>query len=443
MAITNIGRPMLGTLKQFGPRNTCTRRLFRTSHPVLRSFNGQGAPPIGVKDGLVQGLDPMTGESIAPVGSADIDASKLRIEKTNAPKSKLNPTELRFGQTFTDHMLILNWSQTAGWSAPSIQPYQPLVLDPSATIFHYAPSLFEGMKAYKGSDGSIRLFRPDKNMQRMNNSAERLAFPRFDGSELVKLIKSLVELDADWIPTEPGYSLYIRPTMIGTQVGLGVSPSTDVMLFVICSPVGPYYKTGFKPVSLLASTEYVRAWPGGTGAFKLGANYAPGVVPQVKAARDGFQQILWLFGEQHELTEVGTMNLFLAIERDNGQLEVVTPPLDDKILPGITRDSALALLRGHADNSNQLDGLPKDLVISERKICMAEVVEASRKSKLREVFGTGTAAIVSSVNCIGYEGQDILIPVESGGLGDIAAVVQREILGRQTGMIPSDWSVIV
>lgn len=148
----------------------------------------------------------------------------------------------------------------------------------------------------------------------------------FEGSELVKLIKSLVGLDADWIPTEPGYSLYIRPTMIGTQVGLGVAPSTNVMLYVICSPVGPYYKTGFKPVSLLASTEYVRAWPGGTGAYKLGANYATGVVPQVKAAREGFQQILWLFGEDHELTEVGTMNLFLAIEHDNGSTWIIALP---------------------------------------------------------------------------------------------------------------------
>lgn len=434
---------MMSSFTKSRALDTAAKLRFSTCQFFKRSHEDNNKPPAWVsKNGHSPYSKSAASQPIDSIGSANIDASKLRIENSNAPKTKSPPSELNFGQTFTDHMLVLNWSQDAGWSDPLIQPYQPLVLDPSATVFHYAPSLFEGMKAYKGVDGQIRLFRPDKNMARMNTSAERLAFPAFDGAELIKLIKTLVKLDSDWIPTEPGYSLYIRPTMIGTQVGLGVGPSTNVMLYVICSPVGPYYKTGFKPVSLLASTKYVRAWPGGTGAFKLGANYATGVVPQVQAASDGYQQILWLFGDDHELTEVGTMNLFLAIEQDDGKLEVITPPLDDKILPGITRDSVLSLLRSHADGTKPLDGLSKDLMISERKICMSEVIEASRKSKLREVFGAGTAAIVCSVDRIGYEGKDISIPVGSQGLGDIAAVVQREILGRQTGVIPSDWSVV-
>ncbi|KAA1126575.1 hypothetical protein PGTUg99_028467 [Puccinia graminis f. sp. tritici] len=372
-----------------------------------------------------------------------IEASNLVIKTTDTPRTKLPASELKFGQTFTDHMLIVKWTRQDGWKAPEIKPYGNLEIDPSASVLQYATCLFEGMKAYKSNDGKIRLFRPEMNMKRMNQSARRLAFPSFEGEQLLELIKKLVKLEGEWIPTEAGHSLYIRPTIIGTGAGLGVGPPTELTLFVICSPVGPYYRTGFKPVSLLASSKYCRAWPGGSGAFKLGANYPTGFLPQMEANSDGFEQILWLFGENDNLTEVGTMNLFVALEDESGTIELVTPPLDDKILPGVTRCSVLELLRNHLDGSQRLDGLPPKFKLSERPITMIEMLEKSKTGHLKEVFGTGTAAIVSSVERIGYKGKDIHVPVGPGGLGAFANVVQREILRRQTGEIPSDWAVVV
>ncbi|KAL8283240.1 hypothetical protein RQP46_006018 [Phenoliferia psychrophenolica] len=388
-------------------------------------------------------IDPMTGEV---TGGADLDPSRLTIEHTKAPKEIPLSSTLTFGRTFTDHMMCIPWNAETGWGAPAIMPYGPLALDPSSTVLHYAPCLFEGMKAYKDKEtDTARLFRPDKNMERMTRSAARLAFPTFSGDHLITLIKNLVEVDKKWIPTDPGTSLYIRPTMIGVQAGLGVGASSDVLLFVIMSPVGPYYKTGFKPIKLLATTSDVRAFPGGTGSYKLGSNYAGGVVPQMKAAALGYSQILWLFGADHQLTEVGTSNLFIALKQPDGSVELVTPPLEDLILPGVTRDSVLALAHAHADPSNplRLAGFPDKLVVTERHINMAEIVAASKNGTLLEMFGTGTAAIVTACDGIGYDGQEIPVPCGPSGLGAIAEVVLREIQGRQTGSIESEWSFVV
>ncbi|ORY31822.1 aminotransferase [Naematelia encephala] len=382
--------------------------------------------------------DAMTGEIIQ---LPDIDPSLLKIENTNTPKTRPPSSKLIFGRTFTDHMLAIPWSSATGWGTPVIKPYGPLELDPSSTVFHYAFTLFEGMKAYCQEDGTVRLFRPDMNMKRMNRSASRLALPTFDGDALEELIKRLVVLDSEWIPKEKGYSLYIRPTLIGTQRGLGVGPSSDALLFVICSPVGPYYATGFKPVSLLATTKYVRAWQGGTGSYKLGVNYAPGVVPQADAAKQGYGQNLWLAGEDDTLTEVGTMNLFVAFKLPDGSTELATPPLDDVILPGVTRDSVLELVKSHAAG-NAIPGLPTNIKLSERKVVMAELVEAEKNGTLLEVFGTGTAAIVSAVDKIGYKGRDIQIPTGPTGLGSIAKALLDRIQGIQTGEIEHEWSVI-
>ncbi|POY72403.1 hypothetical protein BMF94_4560 [Rhodotorula taiwanensis] len=206
------------------------------------------------------------------------------------------------------------------------------------------------------------------------------------------------------------------------------------------SPVGPYYSTGFKPVKLYATTKDVRAWPGGTGGYKLGSNYAAGVVPQQQAAALGYQQILWLFGPEHRLTEVGTMNLGVAFSRNDGSVEFVTPPLDDMILPGVTRDSILSLLRDHESGKNRLEGLPDKLIVSERQLTMPDIVAASKDGTLREIFGCGTAAIVSPVDGIGYQDELIKVPVGEDGCGDIARVMLREIVGRQTGDILSEWS---
>ncbi|KAK8858876.1 branched-chain amino acid aminotransferase [Kwoniella newhampshirensis] len=382
--------------------------------------------------------DVMTGEIIQV---PDIDPSLLQIQNTESPKTRLPNSKLIFGKTFTDHMLTIPWTSASGWGTPVIKPYGPLELDPSSTVFHYAFTLFEGMKAYRQEDGTVRLFRPDMNMARMNRSAARIALPTFDGKALTELIKKLVVLDSEWIPKEKGYSLYIRPTLIGTQNALGVGPSSDALLFVICSPVGPYYASGFKPVQLLATTKFVRAAPGGTGGYKLGANYAPGVVPQAEAAKEGYSQNLWLLGEEHALTEVGTMNLFVAFRKPDGTVELVTPPLDDVVLPGVTRDSALQLAREHSDGQ-AIPGLPEKLIVSERKLIMADLVEAEKNGTLVEVFGTGTAAIVSAVDKIGYEGRDIIIPTGPEGLGPIAKGILDRITSIQTGETEHPWSVV-
>jgi len=276
----------------------------------------------------------------------------------------------------------------------------------------------------------------------MNTSARRIALPSFDGDALLDLIKQLVRLDKHWIPTEPGHSLYIRPTMIGNQKTIGVNPPNEALLFVICSPVGPYYPKGFKPVSLHGTTEYVRAAPGGTGAFKLGVNYAPGILPQKAAASLGYAQNLWLHGPEHYLTEVGTMNMFVAFKQADGTHELVTPPLDGMILPGVTRDSVLALARGHASGAHRLN-LPEKLVVSERLVSMKEVQTAAKNGSLVELFGAGTAAVISPVDKIGYLGEDIAIPTGEDGMGPISRVIWKELVGRQTGAIASDWSVVV
>jgi len=319
----------------------------------------------------------------------------------------------------------------------------PLHLEPSTTVLHYAQTLFEGLKAYRDWNGKVTLFRPDMNMKRMNNSATRVALPNFNGEALLNLIKQLLRTDKHWIPQEAGYSLYIRPTLIGTQAALGVSPPSEALLFVICSPVGPYYSKGFKPVSLYGTTEYIRAAPGGTGAYKLGLNYAPGVVAQKDAAALGYQQNLWLQGPEHFLTEVGTMNMFIVFRREDGATELVTPPLDGMILPGVTRDSVLALARNHSSGTKRLDGLAENLVVSERPVTMKEVVDASQSGRLVELFGAGTAAVISTVDKIGYLGQDVHIPTGDDGLGPVSRPILKELSGIQRGTIPSEWSVVV
>ncbi|PKX93191.1 branched-chain amino acid aminotransferase, cytosolic [Aspergillus novofumigatus IBT 16806] len=368
---------------------------------------------------------------------AGLDPSKLTITKTTTPKELLAPKDLVFGKTFTDHMLSIEWSAANGWNAPRIVPYQNLSLDPSACVFHYAFECFEGMKAYKDKKGQIRLFRPDKNMARLNKSSERIALPTFDGDALIKLIGEFVRLDSRFIPDARGYSLYLRPTMIGTQNTLGVGPPGSALLFVIASPVGPYYPTGFKAISLEATDYAVRAWPGGVGDKKLGANYAPCIVPQLKAASRGFQQNLWLFGEEEYVTEVGTMNLFIALKnKETGQKELVTAPLDGTILEGVTRDSVLALARERL--------VPKGWTVSERKIRMSEVAEASEEGRLIEVFGAGTAAIVSPVRTISYRGKMVDCGLKKNEeAGEIALQMKDWIEGIQYGDEEHSWSYVL
>jgi branched-chain amino acid aminotransferase len=329
-------------------------------------------------------------------------------------------------------MLSIEWTATAGWHAPRITPYQNLSLDPATCVLHYAFTAFEGMKAYKDAQNNIRLFRPDKNMRRMNKSSARIALPNFDGDALIALIGEFLKLDEKWIPKERGYSLYLRPTIIGTQRTLGVGPPGSALLFVIASPVGPYYPTGFKAVNLEATDYAVRAWPGGVGDKKLGANYAPGVVPQMAAASRGFHQNLWLFGDNDEVTEVGTMNFFAAIKNKDGQKELMTSPLDGTILEGVTRDSVLALARERLE--------PEGWKVSERKFTMAELAEASDEGRLLECFGAGTAVIISPVRCISWKGRLVQCGLqENQEAGPIAERMLDWIVSIQYGEEEHPW----
>jgi branched-chain amino acid aminotransferase len=293
------------------------------------------------------------------------------------------------------------------------------------------------MKAYKDSKGQVRLFRPNKNMERMNKSSARIALPTFDGASMIQLISKFAQMEERFIPSTRGYSLYLRPTMIGTQRTLGVGPPGSALLYVIASPVGPYYPTGFKAVSLEATDYACRAWPGGVGDKKLGANYAPCIVPQMEAAKRGFHQNLWLFGEEEFVTEVGTMNMFVAIKnKETGQKELLTAPLDGTILEGVTRDSVLSLAREKL--------APEGWIISERKYTMPELAEASKEGRLLEAFGAGTAAVVSPVRNISYNGELVgcgLRPDEEAG--EIAQRMMDWIGARQYGDEEHEWSYVV
>jgi branched-chain amino acid aminotransferase len=278
------------------------------------------------------------------------------------------------------------------------------------------------------------MFRPDKNMERLSNSMKRLNMPGadFDRQELAKCISQLVSIDRDWIPYGEGYSLYIRPTAIATHPFLGLASPTSLLLYVITCPVGPYYKSGFDPIRLTADTDYVRAWPGGTGNAKVGGNYAPTMKPASEAAANGYSQVLWLFGDNDEVTEVGAMNVFFyMVNKETNRPELVTPPLTrGDILPGVTRASIIDL----AKSWGEFD-------VSERFPTMAEIQEAAEDNRLLEVFGAGTAAVVTPVSCIQYKGKDIEIPA----VGELTQRVWNEITGIQYGKIegPPGWRVEV
>ncbi|KAJ1560116.1 hypothetical protein HK405_008169, partial [Cladochytrium tenue] len=409
------------------------------SSPVAAASASAGlaTPFAAVAKGACRALATSSGDG-PESEPAELSALRLQTTLTTTPRAVPANKDLVFGRTFSDHMLTVEWQAGRGWDAPRLQPYGKIALEPSATVFHYAVECFEGMKAYKDRDGNIRMFRPDMNMDRLWKSCKRLSLPTFDKEQLLEAIKALLRVDQRWIPAERGYSLYLRPTAIATQESLGVGPSSKALLFVIASPVGPYYKTGFAAVSLSATSHYVRAWPGGTGDSKIGANYAPGIRPQIEVAKDGFQQNLWLFGPEDRLTEVGTMNLFVYWRLPNGEVELVTPPLDGTILPGVTRDSILAIAR---------DTWRGEFKVSERVVTMPEVVRAVDEGRMLEMFGAGTAAIVSPIKLIRYKDRDVVIPLDRDDPAQQAGPLTRRladyIMGVQYGEIPhGNWSVV-
>lgn len=352
----------------------------------------------------------------------------IRIEKTTTPKELPkadNP--LKFGTIFTDHMFLMNYETGKGWHDARIVPYQPLSLEPSSMVFHYGQEMFEGLKAYKTEDGRTLLFRPDKNIERANRSNIRLCIPEIPEEDFLDALKSLVKIDEAWIPTKPGTSLYIRPFVIATDPFLGVRPSDTYLFIIILSPVGAYYPEGLNPVKIWIEDEYVRAVRGGIGEAKTGGNYVASLKSQVKAHDEGYSQVLWLDGvERKYIEEVGAMNIFFKIDGT-----VVTPKLNGSILPGVTRDSVINLCKAW--------GLP----IEERKISIDEIYEAYKNGKLEEVFGTGTAAVISPVKELRWENH--IMQVGEGKIGEYSQKFYDTITGLQLGKIEDtfNWTVEV
>ncbi|MCA2222922.1 branched-chain amino acid aminotransferase [Nonomuraea aurantiaca] len=324
-----------------------------------------------------------------------------------------------FGQTFTDHMVSIDYTEGEGWHDARLEPYGPLSLDPATSVFHYAQELFEGLKAYRQANGSIATFRPYANAARFNTSAERMAMPSLPEEVFVESLEVLVQTDKDWVPTTEGHSLYLRPFIIATQVGLGVNyPSRTYRYMVIASPAASYFTGGVKPVSVWLSTEYTRAAPGGTGFAKCGGNYAAAFVAQRQAVEQGCDQVVWLDAHEHRyVEEMGGMNLFFVFGN-----KLVTPALTGTLLPGITRDSILSLA---ADLG---------LEASERLISTEEWQAGCESGELTEVFACGTAAVVTPVGSV--KGTDRSWTVGNGTPGEVTMRIREELVGIQYGSRP-------
>lgn len=352
---------------------------------------------------------------------------QIKIEKTTAPKAKPDWKNLGFGHIFTDHMFIMDYDEGMGWHDARIVPYQPLVLDPSALVFHYAQECFEGLKAYRCADGSVQLFRPDKNAERMQSTHDRLCIPRIPVEDFVEAVKALVSVDKDWVPSEPDTSLYIRPFTIATEPVLGVKASAKYQFIVICSPSGAYYAEGLNPVKIYVEDEFVRATPGGTGYIKCGGNYAASIAAGEKAHKLGYSQVLWLDGvERKYVEEVGSMNIMFKIGG-----EIYTAATVGTVLPGITRMSCIELLKDWGYKVN------------EGKLAIDAVMEAGRKGTLEEVFGTGTAAVISPVGSLMYEQE--VVEINQFEIGDLTQKLYDTLTGIQYGKLPDTfgWTVKV
>ena len=353
---------------------------------------------------------------------------EIKVELTKQPKAKpTDETKLGFGSIFTDHMFVMNYDEGQGWHDARIVPYGPIELDPSAMCLHYGQTVFEGMKAYRAKDGRVLLFRPEKNMARLNVSNERLCIPKIDEAFALKCIEKLVSIEKDWIPTAEGTSLYIRPFIFATDAHVGVHPGKHIMFMVICSPVGAYYPEGLNPVKIYVESKYVRAVRGGMGYAKTGGNYAASLKAQDEAEEQKYTQVLWLDGvERKYVEEVGTMNVFFVIGD-----EVVTPALQGSILPGVTRMSAIEILKSWGLN------------VSERPIEIQEIYDAYQNGQLKEAFGTGTAAVISPIGQLKWD--DHVMEINNGKIGEISQRLYDTLTGIQWGNIEDTmhWTVEV
>lgn len=353
---------------------------------------------------------------------------KIKIVQAVPEKRKVKPADeskLGFGKIFTDHFFTMKYHADRGWHDAMIEPYRPLAIAPTAMCLHYAQEIFEGMKAYRGKNGAIYLFRPRENSRRFNMSAERLCMPAVDENVFMEALTKLIIMEKDWVPRGEGTSLYIRPAMIATEAALGVHPSGEYLFFIVTGPVGAYYSEGFSPTKIFVSEDYVRSARGGTGACKAAGNYAASLYATKIAVGMGYTQVLWLDAvERKYVEEVGTSNIFFVLGN-----ELITPPLSGTILPGITRDSVIRLAKHW--------GIP----VSERPLSMDEILEADARGMLKEAFASGTAAIVSPIGQIYYRGREHVI--NDGRTGPLTEKLYKEILQIQYGEKedPFDWRV--
>ena len=340
--------------------------------------------------------------------------AKIEIQKTTTPRPRVAAEELGFGKYFADHMFTLEYDHGT-WKNPRIQPYGAFQMEPGASVFHYGQALFEGMKAFRGHSGKVHLFRPDFHARRIQDGAKRLCMPAVPQEVFLEAIETLVKIDESWIPTAKNSALYLRPTLIGTESFLGVRPSEKYLFFIITSPVGSYYGEKSPAVKIWIEETLIRAAAGGLGATKAAANYAASLQASTEAKKKNFSQVLWLDAAEHKyIEEVGTMNVFFKIGD-----EVITPSLDGSILAGATRDSVLQLLKDWK------------VPVTQRRISLAEVVAAHKDGTLKEVFGTGTAAVITPVGLLANERYNL--EINGGHAGELTQKLLEEISGIQDG----------
>ncbi len=345
----------------------------------------------------------------------------ITITKTTSPKAKpVDESKLGFGRIFTDHMFVMKWSDQKGWYDGKIVPFGEISLHPASTVLHYGAEIFEGMKAYRTANNEICMFRPLENVRRLNNSAERLCLPQLDEEGCLDILKTLVELEKDWVPRADGTSLYLRPYMFGNDPHLGVHAVHEAVFVVICSPVGAYYAEGINPVKIAIESQDVRAVRGGTGYAKCGGNYAASLRAGQRAEQSGYTQVLWLDGvERKYIEEVGSMNVMFKV---NGK--IVTPELTGSVLPGITRKSCIELLKGWGYE------------VEERLFSVDELFEAAKNGTLEEAWGTGTAAVVSPIGKLFYKGEEFI--VSNNQIGEVTQKLYDNLTGIQWGKLPDE-----
>lgn len=356
-----------------------------------------------------------------------VNMEKIRIERTRSPKPKCDVSKVAFGTVFTDHMFLMDWEMGKGWHDPRIVPFQNLSLSPASVVFHYAPEIFEGMKAYRTPEGKIQLFRPEENARRMNNSAERMCLPKMDEKVFLEALKTLVDLERDWVPSEPYTSLYLRPFLMATDEKLGIHTPHNCVFCIIASPVGSYFPEGINPVKMLIEKEDVRAVRGGTGYAKCGGNYAGSLRAGERAAETGYAQVLWLDAiERKYIEEGGGMNVMFKIAG-----KVVTPKLLGSVLPGITRKSLIELMQRQG------------IAVEERLISVDEVRDAVKKGALEECWCCGTAAVISPIGELAFDSEKFVI--NDFKTGPLAQKLYDTLTDIQWGKKPDSygWTVVV